>query len=104
MTRKKAAHHKSPSKRRQRPALTLPPPLPEPTTDAEEIALALILWKSLRCHGALGGAGGWVPTAESVKAGDRALELAKRVGVRDEYLRLMFGMKLLRVSIEPMEV
>jgi hypothetical protein len=24
--------------------------------------------------------------------------------VRDEYLRLMFGMKLLRVSIEPMEV
>lgn len=86
--------------------VTLPP-----LSDREEIALAILLWKSLRCHGALtdggtDGRGGRVagqPTYESVAHGNRAMRLAKLAGVQDEFFALLFSTRLVKVTYEVME-
>ncbi len=85
-------------------------PLPPDMTDRQEIALALVLWKSLRCHGALritggreGGLNSGDPTYESVAAGDNAIRLAGVCGVKDEFFELLFALKLVKISLTKME-
>lgn len=74
-------------------------------TGAEELALAIWLWKSLRCHGAFGGhrGGEWVPSAESVRLGERAIEMARAAGVGAEFFALLFRLKLVKVVLAEME-
>lgn len=80
--------------------------LPPDMTDAQELALALVLWKSLRSHALLraqpdGTAA--LPSDDSVDAAEKAIYLATKTGVKDEFLKLMFELRLVRISLTPME-
>lgn len=78
------------------------PTLPERMTDDEELALALVLWKSLRCHELLTRTGQF-PTDESMSMEDVASKLARRCGVTKQYYDLVFRLRLVLVSLKPME-
>lgn len=78
---------------------------PEIGTDPQEIALALVLWKSLRCHGAFvqNGNSASLPTDASVDLGEHAIRLAKQLGVKEEFFALLFELRLVKVTLVPME-
>lgn len=90
--------------KKRKPVSTHPVPLTvsDPPTDKEELALAIVLWKSLRCHCALTAHTSY-PTEESERLGEKSIDLAKLAGVKDEFFKLLFAMKLIKVTVKVME-
>jgi hypothetical protein len=79
-----------------------------PLTDKEEVALALLLWKFYRSEyqargGAAAGMGGNLITDRHVDNCLTALRLAKLVGVRDEFLRLMTEIPVMQIRVAELE-
>jgi hypothetical protein len=68
-------------------------------TDREEIALALLVWRYV---GHVVTEAATVPD-RSFDRTQRALRLAKLVGVKDEYLRTMFELPVLTVKVKELE-
>lgn len=80
----------------------VPTLLPPSMSDEDELALALVLWKSLRVHTAFGGPGNH-PTAESEAHGETAIRLAKKIGVSEQFFAMLFRLNLVTVALKPIE-
>lgn len=65
-------------------------------TDRADLALALVLWRYVG-HRLVNGH--ISPTDESLARQQRALRLAKRLGIRDEYLAAMFRVPVVNVKV-----
>lgn len=81
---------KANSKRKKKPVVPL-------MDDNREIAFALVLWKAARSkfmkYNML------FPQKEAEAAANRAIELAKKCGVKDEFFEILFKLPLIQMTI-----
>lgn len=73
-----------------------------PLTDAEEIALALLLWRALR--GEFGRTGNLLALAvENIEVNGRTEALAIKCGVREEFYKLLVELPVLEVKCKSLD-
>lgn len=72
-----------------------------------DIALALLLWRNLnlaRYAKSTGSGRGWfMPTNAGLDKNDVALEAAKKLGVKQEYLELLFDLPVMTITVKELE-
>lgn len=69
--------------------------------DRAELAEAVLVWRYTR-H-LIDPAHRGFPSIESEEAAYRAIDLAKLIGVKDEFLKLMFDHPVLSISVKNLE-
>jgi hypothetical protein len=68
-------------------------------TNNDELALALLIWKNYRQKHCLGRAYG----CNNIDIAEHILDLAKSIGVKDEFLNLMMDVPVMEIKITELE-